>query len=342
MSPQLITMSHKIWVIPKNAQTPSTSEQASPKPTLDDRYADVALCAICLNPLEKARLCPSCSKLFCEQCILEWLRSADQQRRDCPHCKKELSVDKLVNVIWYNELDSLMRDCIAIKNAEHGIGKGDNCSKHLKVIQLYCCNCEQVVCDECVLNDRSHLDHNFRNLETIYITSMGDLQHEFETVRKNIKQVELLLDEVDRNRDHLKKMKHFKLREVEKITKIMVANIESQAKEKDEQIREQKLVLVNKRSQMKKALKNVEWESMNCSMAQFMVKRSGFLEQCETIREYPDQAAENFNVPVDLKTFVWIVRVRYVYSNCSGLISAQFLLFSSLAFMFYGTTIITA
>ncbi|XP_052870529.1 E3 ubiquitin-protein ligase TRIM37-like [Anopheles cruzii] len=45
-------------------------------------------CQICLKTVEDPRLCPQCSKLFCDSCIRQWMQRVDSEHGNtaCPNC----------------------------------------------------------------------------------------------------------------------------------------------------------------------------------------------------------------------------------------------------------------
>lgn len=45
------------------------------------------MCFICMGTVNKAMMCPFCSKLCCEQCIMQWL---EKTKKSCPFCRCSL------------------------------------------------------------------------------------------------------------------------------------------------------------------------------------------------------------------------------------------------------------
>ena len=65
---------------------------------------EILRCFICFGRVKGAQMCPSCSKLCCNNCIKKWLT---EQKSQCPHCRCSLKVSQLVNCRFVSDLFSV-------------------------------------------------------------------------------------------------------------------------------------------------------------------------------------------------------------------------------------------
>ncbi|XP_055641971.1 E3 ubiquitin-protein ligase TRIM37-like [Toxorhynchites rutilus septentrionalis] len=271
-------------------------------------FDDIFKCTICLIKLQDPHLCPRCSKLYCYGCISEWLLSESEQHMNCPNCKLDLQLDKLVKVRWFEEVERLQRDCLepkptasgAAKNGG-GVGKKDSCPKHLKTINFYCCTCKECVCDECAVADEHHLDHTFKSLEVIYDSSKQIAEEEFEKVRHYLKKIALLVEKVDRNVELVKKVKEEKLKEIQAITESAIEGLERQVGEKLHKLQGHKFSLLAEMQDIEKSLGHMEMEMVKSTKSQFILKKSKIFKECNKIRMNPIKDFKHIRVPVSLK-----------------------------------------
>src|ERR1700712_4841337 len=69
-----------------------------------EQLEDLLRCFICFDSVVHATLCPSCSKLCCRACILQWL----DKKSSCPHCRVNLTAAQLVNARFFNDIKSVI------------------------------------------------------------------------------------------------------------------------------------------------------------------------------------------------------------------------------------------
>ncbi|XP_049282986.1 E3 ubiquitin-protein ligase TRIM37-like [Anopheles funestus] len=58
-------------------------------------------CPICMKHVDDPRLCAQCSKIFCYNCIRQWLQKADDENGNpsCPYCRCMCSIDSFVKIL---------------------------------------------------------------------------------------------------------------------------------------------------------------------------------------------------------------------------------------------------
>ena len=70
---------------------------------------EVLDCLICLENAQNSRMCPTCSKIFCAQCLLRCNGSSGGYGTiPCPHCRDQRPVSNYVNLS--NLTDVLRQD----------------------------------------------------------------------------------------------------------------------------------------------------------------------------------------------------------------------------------------
>ena len=121
-------------------------------------------CCVCLDTVKNPRLCPSCSNMFCFECLSK-CHAADSQRR-CPLCRQVHVEDikKYVRSAWVNKLT--------------GIGKLEApsaCQPLSGSLSLYCndCNdCNAIV--TCASLEEDHFGHHVSSLKDACSRSRND------------------------------------------------------------------------------------------------------------------------------------------------------------------------
>ncbi|XP_058454892.1 E3 ubiquitin-protein ligase TRIM37-like [Malaya genurostris] len=291
-------------------KTPSTPEPEDNRLQLLEHFDDIFKCTICLIKLQDPHLCPRCSKLYCFDCISEWLQSESEQHTNCPNCKLDLQLDKLVKVRWFEEVENLQRNCLEPKpstssdaiaiRGNNGAIKKDICSKHGRNINFYCCTCKQSVCDECAVADENHLDHTFKSLDVIYDSSVQIAEEEFEKVRHYMKKIGALIEKVERNVELVKKVKDEKLKEIRAIAECSIESLDRQVREKLQKLHGHKYTLLVEMQDIEKSLRHMEAEVMICTKSQFIAKKSKIFKECNKIRMNPIKDFKQIRVPVSL------------------------------------------
>ncbi|XP_055545915.1 E3 ubiquitin-protein ligase TRIM37-like [Wyeomyia smithii] len=307
-----------------SSQSPSADYEDT-RSQLLEYFDDIFKCTICLIKLQDPHLCPRCSKLYCFGCISEWLLSESEQHMNCPNCKLDLQLDKLVKVRWFEEVEHLQRNCLEPKPTTSsnrgnkadtsaadaasthqdgnngGVTKKDICAKHVKNMNFYCCTCKVCVCDECAVVDEHHLDHTFKSLDVIYDGSVQIAEEEFEKVRHYMKKIGALVEKVDRNVELVKKVKEEKLKEIRAIAESAIEGLDRQVREKVQKLQGHKYSLLAEMQDVEKSLRSMELELMACSKSQFIAKKSKLFKECNKIRMNPIKDFKQIRVPVSLK-----------------------------------------
>lgn len=274
-----------------------------------EHFDDIFKCTICLIKLQDPHLCPRCSKLYCYDCISEWLLMncpESEQHMKCPNCKLDLQLDKLVKVRWFEEVEKLQQrnnngalEPSGSSSKPSTSSKKDICPKHQHTINFFCCTCRLCVCDECL--PEMHLDHTFKCLDVIYTSNVQIAEEEFEKLRHYLKKISVLVEKVDRNVELVKKVKEEKLREIRAIAESAIEGLERQVGEKLQKLQGHKFALLAEIQDIEKSLRHMEAEVATSSRSAFLAKKSKIFKECNKIRMNPIKDFKQIRVPVSLK-----------------------------------------
>ncbi|KAK7092202.1 hypothetical protein V1264_007990 [Littorina saxatilis] len=116
-------------------------------------------CAVCLEVYNNPKFLP-CHHTYCAACIEDLSRRRPGKPMKCPTCRKEVvlpsgGVSALQNNFYIRPED--------LEKAQRGIVDSSKCLSHPKQeLDLYCTDCEQVVCFKCVMT--KHKDHSMQDL----------------------------------------------------------------------------------------------------------------------------------------------------------------------------------
>ena len=149
---------------------------------------DKLKCYLCFGKIAKARLCLNCKKMACEECVKNMI----SKHGKCLNCQKPSSLNDIVLLPF---LDDLTHYFINIENQQKNenqrnyiIDEDDEedqkysnnirynniknikkeekiqpkCGKHNKILEYYCLQCKEQLCDKCLLffNQSSVERHN--------------------------------------------------------------------------------------------------------------------------------------------------------------------------------------
>ena len=136
------------------------SNNATPKTKIQKQFhylEELLNCQICYCKAHQPTLCPHCSKLFCNSCILKSLNL----KAECPNCRQSIKTPLTDCSRFLNELTSLMG---SLFEQEQQIQK---CREHGISLNYFCVDCKLSCCCQCKMFG-SHQSHNFKNMDTVY------------------------------------------------------------------------------------------------------------------------------------------------------------------------------
>lgn len=104
-------------------------------------------CGICHENVKDVRVCPRCSRLYCNKCIQTWLTKSGS----CPNCRADIGYKDLVKGCSINEIRESFSELL-------GFLDRNLCDQHEQELTLYCYSCEVNICVKC-LYATDHVDH---------------------------------------------------------------------------------------------------------------------------------------------------------------------------------------
>ena len=193
---------------------------------------DIFKCFICLGKVVDAKLCPCCSKLCCNSCITRWLT---EQRPQCPHCRSPLRASNLVNCRFVAEISQALENLQVARNENE-----EQCSLHSNPINYFCVTCDTPICSDCAMFGTEHKDHEFKHLSKIYEKHVEQINKEALGLRKKLKELTLILHEIDGNIEKVKGSKETKSKDLVFYMEQMQARLEAQLQNKMQTLHERK------------------------------------------------------------------------------------------------------
>ncbi|XP_049285850.1 E3 ubiquitin-protein ligase TRIM37-like isoform X1 [Anopheles funestus] len=296
-----------------------TSTLALTTPTDSGRHVlshinDIFKCTICFGRLDDPHLCPQCSKLYCYDCIGEWLDSGISQ--SCPNCKIKLQLDQLVKVRWFDDIQKLQQKLRTLSASDtedtqlvkqgSTMGPGTEselCPMHGKIVNFYCSSCKQCICEVCAtdVSEGRHRDHTFKALHVTYEQHVSMLNNELEKVEHYRDKLALLINKIDRNVALIGRVKHVKHKELEAIMVSALKGLDRQEEEKLTKLRTHQDGLLQEMEDIDLKLQTMRCEMTLCSKPELIQMKSNIFSVCNAIRMNPIKDFKQIRVQANLK-----------------------------------------
>ncbi|XP_054749479.2 E3 ubiquitin-protein ligase TRIM37-like isoform X3 [Lytechinus pictus] len=259
--------------------------------------AEVFRCFICMEKLRDARLCPHCSKLCCYSCIRRWLT---EQRPQCPHCRAPLQLHELVNCRWAEEvtqqLDTLQ---LCTPQGKQDEVDKDKCEMHNEKLSVYCWTCHKCICHQCALWGGMHSGHTFKPLDEIWAQHASQIQEEQLALRRRLRELISLNQDIDRNVDSVRSAKDDRVREIRNTVELMISRLETQLKSKLLTLMGQKNSLMQETELLESLLHEVEHQVNSCSKSELIAKSADVLQTFTQVHRKPMASFVTAPVPAD-------------------------------------------
>ena len=166
---------------------------AAKKDSLEDLIQEVT-CPLCLDTFEDPRVLP-CQHVYCKSC-LDLLATRSNGAFLCPECRKgpilasdvaglsvAFQVNRLKEVVAKMTLEeeSKATGSVATDGPMTGEvkqqGSSSTCPYHpSQTRDLYCRQCQQLVCRDCILFGKNHVDHQYDKVEAVTTEFRHDVE----------------------------------------------------------------------------------------------------------------------------------------------------------------------
>jgi len=185
---------------------------------------DLLRCIICFNKVKNPQMCPSCSKLSCNNCIRKWLT---EQKSQCPHCRCHLRASQLVNCRFVSEIATAI-DQIQTKKAD----EEEVCSQHHAKLSYYCKTCETPICADCAMFGAEHKNHEFEHITKIYDSHVELIRSEAQGLKKRLKDLANHLSLLESTIEKVTRCKEEKAAELGIVLEQMSQKLDAELKSK--------------------------------------------------------------------------------------------------------------
>ncbi|ORZ35028.1 hypothetical protein BCR44DRAFT_65170, partial [Catenaria anguillulae PL171] len=190
---------------PPNVAPEVEAEPESESPPREDvaGVEELLKCMICWGHLERAVLCPSCSKMACSSCLVRWITD---EKPECPHCRSQLRTSQLVQCRFVDDLQAQLKSLATkastsstsptSKSKQSSATSSEICPKHNAYLYYYCATCSDPVCSDCAMFSADHRGHEFVHLEKVYTEHMERLQAATNQVAARVQEYNEALEQV--------------------------------------------------------------------------------------------------------------------------------------------------
>ncbi|XP_053670625.1 E3 ubiquitin-protein ligase TRIM37-like [Anopheles nili] len=307
--------SSDVPTFPATTSPLATSSHGTSRRHVLSHIDDIFKCTICFGKLEEPHLCPRCSKLYCYDCIGEWLDSGSSQ--SCPNCKITLQLDQLVKVRWFDDIQKLQHNLRSpelppraddsLESSEEdrdgGIGVDEQCPRHGKTLNFYCSTCKQCICEVCATDNTEgrHRDHTFKALQVTYEQHVELLEAELEKVEHYRDKVATLVSKIERNAELIGRVKVVKHAELEAIMVSALKSLDRQEQDMLSKVRTHRYSLVHDLEQIDAKLQEMRCDMAVCTKPQLIEMKSKIFSACNAIRMSPIKDFKQIRVPASLK-----------------------------------------
>lgn len=111
------------------------------EPTAERQDLSFLQCYICFQNVKKPRMCPSCSKLACQNCLRTWI---EESKPECPHCRKPLLLGSFADCERFvNDIKHLLSSMDSNERLK------EKCVEHRIEMSYFCEECSEAICSDC-------------------------------------------------------------------------------------------------------------------------------------------------------------------------------------------------
>ena len=273
---------------------------------------DEVTCPLCLDVFEDPKIL-SCHHIYCKAPCLEGLALRSGYRSIlCPECRKITPVPgndvaNLPPAFQINRLKEVFRrmqsqqsqDGSAASTEDVDLGtqsdKGERCARHTSLhLELFCSTCQELICRDCIIIDRSHDNHVYDPVEKVaagYRKSVLDDLKRVQQMKRTISQAldrvmhvrKSIEDERTNNTDKITSSFAAIVAAVERQKQALLQNVKDITDTKLKEIGEQVEMLQGVCSQTESLMTSVQDAASNLSNEEFLSRQQKMKSKIEKI-----------------------------------------------------------
>lgn len=252
---------------------------------------EILKCFICLSKVVDPKLCPSCSKLCCNVCITRWLT---EQRLNCPNCRAPLRPQILVSGRFIAEISQAL-DSLQVSKPE----PVEKCNIHSTALNYFCVTCESAICSDCAMFGNDHKGHEFQHLASVHEKHVDNIKQQSQGLRKRLKDLTLLLHEIDRNIEKVRKSRDDKSSELVLCMEQMQARLEAQLKNKLQMLHEQRATVCEEIDKLENMHVEINKELSQNGKSKLISKTPELIKKLKELHLKPMSKFNKINVITD-------------------------------------------
>eukprot|EP00041_Stephanoeca_diplocostata_P023395 m.574571 g.574571 ORF g.574571 m.574571 type:complete len:746 (+) comp22280_c0_seq3:282-2519(+) len=275
--------------------------------------SDVFKCMICLHRSRAAHICPHCSKICCYNCAKRWLINGTS----CPHCRKPVSLEQLVNCRWVDDVSEKLlelekslesREVIVDHSVAGSDGKAsgtttcdkgesfvgtvrgnsvDTCPVTGKPLSVYCDDFNEIICHHCALWNKKYSGCTFRDLDDVYSANVDSILSRLKDLRARQRELLQHAQHVEKNADDIRSsyqvIENVALEHVNKLHEDIRRYLNQQLRNKLAHVMGTKNSLTQRTRALEHMLLKVEDELQSSSRCQLVRNSKQLLEQFSNI-----------------------------------------------------------
>ena len=155
------------------------------------RFKDEIMCPLCLDIFDQPKILP-CLHVYCKAPCLEGLArcSPNPGTITCPECRSvvqipENNVDNFPTAFQINRLKAVHETMADTLSTVDGSNEMCQCSRHQsQSLDLYCESCQQLICRDCIVADRKHVDHEYGYVNEVIASHRQDVKRKIQPAKQ--------------------------------------------------------------------------------------------------------------------------------------------------------------
>lgn len=179
-----------------------------------EKLEEQLTCALCLDLYRDPVIFP-CHHVFCKSCVQPLVEKAKTGILFCPKCRSQCDSEALQTAFMINTLRDVyekLRNERSFVKARERVNvtslppPANCCGRHRsQSLDLYCEDCQVVVCRDCLLADKEHADHKYKYVNTLAkyfreelrtkITAVKEMGEKLNVAGEAVSQLKLQVDE---------------------------------------------------------------------------------------------------------------------------------------------------